>query len=108
MDYAGYAELLGFKGIAVHSDGDVAAAVEAAFSFDGVTVIDAYVSRNVPPLPPHITAEYAVNTAKSLLKGDPVELDVIKDSAKAMASEGLDRVKDALPFGRHTAAGDGE
>ena len=101
MDYAGWAELLGFKGIAVHSDDEVDAAVAAAYAHDGVTLIDAYVSRNVPPLPPHITAEYAVNTAKSLLKGDPVELDVIKDSAKAMASEGLDRVKDALPFGHN-------
>jgi pyruvate dehydrogenase (quinone) len=100
MDYAGYASLLGFRGIAVRSDDEVSAAVEAAFAYDGVTLIDAYVSRNVPPLPPHITAEYAINTAKSLLRGDPVELDVIKDSAKAMASEGVDRVKDALHLGR--------
>ena len=99
MDYAGYAELLGFTGIAVHSDAEVEAAVTRAFANPGVTVIDAYVSRNVPPLPPHITAEYAINTAKSLLKGDPVELDVIRDSAKALAAEGVERVKDALHLG---------
>jgi pyruvate dehydrogenase (quinone) len=99
MDYAGYAELLGFRGVAVHSDDDVEAAVAAAFAHDGVTVIDAYVSRNVPPLPPHITAEYAINTAKSLLKGDPEELSVVVDSAKAMAAEGVERVKDALHIG---------
>ncbi|MEK6345616.1 MAG: thiamine pyrophosphate-dependent enzyme, partial [Curtobacterium sp.] len=96
MDYAGYAELLGFTGIAVHDDAEVDAAVERAFANPGVTVIDAYVSRSVPPLPPHITAEYAINTAKSLLKGDPVELDVVKDSAKAMAAEAVERVKGAL------------
>lgn len=96
MDYAGYAELLGFTGIAVHRDDEVEAAVERAFANPGVTLIDAYVSRNVPPLPPHITAEYAVNTAKSLLKGDPAELGVIKDSAKAMAAEAVERVKGAL------------
>jgi pyruvate dehydrogenase (quinone) len=101
MDYAGFGRLLGFRGIAVTTDDDVEAAIEAAFAFDGVTVIDAHVSRNVPPLPPHITAEYAINTAKSLLKGDPVGVDVIKDSAKAMAAEGVDRVKDALHLGRH-------
>jgi pyruvate dehydrogenase (quinone) len=99
MDYAGYAELLGFRGVAVHSDDDVEAAVAAAFAHDGVTVIDAYVSRNVPPLPPHITAEYAINTAKSLLKGDPKEVSVVVDSAKAMAAEGVERVKDALHIG---------
>jgi pyruvate dehydrogenase (quinone) len=96
MDYAGYAELLGFTGIAVHGDAEVEAAVARAFANPGVTVIDAYVSRNVPPLPPHITAEYAINTAKSLLKGDPVELGVVKDSAKAMAAEAVERVKGAL------------
>lgn len=96
MDYAGYAELLGFQGIAVHSDDEVEAAVERAFAHQGVTLIDAYVSRSVPPLPPHITAEYAVNTAKSLLKGDPVELDVVKDSAKAMAAEVVERAKGVL------------
>jgi pyruvate dehydrogenase (quinone) len=99
VDYAAYAELLGFTGIAVRSDDDVSAAVERAFANPGVTVIDAHVSRNVPPLPAHITAEYAINTAKSLLKGDPVELDVIRDSAKALAAEGVERVKDALHLG---------
>jgi pyruvate dehydrogenase (quinone) len=96
MDYAGYAELLGFTGIAVHADDEVDAAVARAFANPGVTVIDAYVSRNVPPLPAHISAEYAINTAKSLLRGDPVELDVIKDSAKALAAEGVERVRDAF------------
>ncbi|QWT24500.1 hypothetical protein KPL76_03645 [Subtercola sp. PAMC28395] len=33
----------------------------------GVTLIDAQVSRNVPPLPPHITLEHAKNTAHALL-----------------------------------------
>ncbi|RPE78099.1 MULTISPECIES: thiamine pyrophosphate-requiring protein [unclassified Frondihabitans] len=102
MNYAAYAELLGFKGITITDDDHTAAAWDAAFAHDGVTVIDARVSRNVPPLPPHITAEYAINTAKSLLKGDPVELGVVKDSAKAMAAEGVDRVKDALHLGRET------
>ncbi|GAA4266220.1 thiamine pyrophosphate-requiring protein [Frondihabitans peucedani] len=100
MDYAAYAELLGFKGIRVRQDDEAAGALDEAFAHDGVTVIDAYVSRNVPPLPPHISREYAVNTAKALLKGDPQELGVIKDSAVAMASEGLDRVKGALHLGR--------
>ncbi|SDQ63039.1 pyruvate dehydrogenase (quinone) [Curtobacterium sp. UNCCL20] len=96
MDYAGYAELLGFTGIAVRGDDEVEAAVQRAFDNPGVTVIDAYVSRNVPPLPPHITREYAVNTAKSLLQGDPAELGVVKDSAKALAAEAVERVRGVL------------
>jgi len=102
MDYAGYAELLGFKGILVTNDDDAGAAWDAAFAHDGITLIDAYVTRNAPPLPPHITREYAINTAKALLKGDPHELGVIKDSAEALAAEGLSRVKGALHLGRES------
>jgi len=100
VDYAGFARLLGFQGIRVDDDDDVAAAMDKALAHDGVTVIDAVVSRNVPPLPPHITAEYAKNTGLSLLKGDPFEKDVIKDAAAALATEGVARVKNALHLGR--------
>ncbi len=96
VDFAGWAQLLGFTGIQVHDDGEVAAALDAAFARDGVTLIDAYTSRNVPPLPPHISREFAVMTAKSLLKGDPFEFAVIKDSAEALVTEGVARVKGAL------------
>ena len=51
--------LLGFKGIRVKSDDDVAAAWDAAFAHQGVTLIDAYTSKNVPPLPPKITMEFS-------------------------------------------------
>lgn len=99
VDYAGWAQLLGFKGITVTSDDEAGAAWDEAFAHQGVTLIDAHVSKNVPPLPPHITREYAINTAKSLLKGDPAQLSVIRDSAEALASEGLQRVKGALHLG---------
>jgi pyruvate dehydrogenase (quinone) len=101
VDYAGWAELLGFKGIRVTSDEDVAAAWDEAFAHPGVTLIDAHTSKNVPPLPPKITAEYALNTAKALLHGDPDQRDVIRDSAKAVASEGVERLKGKLNLGQH-------
>jgi len=100
VDYAGWAELLGFQGIRLTSDDRAGAAWNAAFAHPGVTLIDAYVSKNVPPLPPHITKEYAKNMARALLTGDPDEFAVIRDSARALASEGLERVKGALHVGR--------
>ncbi|MDJ0378301.1 thiamine pyrophosphate-requiring protein [Cryobacterium sp. PH31-L1] len=106
VDYAGWAELLGFKGIRIHSDDSVGAALDEAFAHSGVTLIDAYVSKSVPPLPAHITAEYAVNTAKALLKGDPNEFAVIRDSAEALAAEGLARVKGAFHRGNRSTDGD--
>jgi pyruvate dehydrogenase (quinone) len=100
VDYAGWAELLGFHAIRLRSDDDVEAAIQAAFATDGVTLIDAYVSRNVPPLPAHITLEFAKKTAESLLKGDPFEVAVIRDSAQALIAEGVERVKGKLHLGR--------
>lgn len=100
VDYAGWAELLGFKGIRVKSDDDVEAAWDEAFAHQGVTLIDAYTSKNVPPLPPKITLEYAKNTAAALLHRDPDEVAVVKDSAKALAAEGIERVKGKLHIGQ--------
>lgn len=96
VDYAGWADLLGFTGIHVRTDDDVAAAWDTAFSNRGITLIDARTSKNVPPLPPHITLEFAKNTAEALLKHDPEEPAVLIDSAKALASEGIERIKSAL------------
>lgn len=103
IDYAGWAELLGFTGIRVKHDDDVAAAWDTAFANRGVTLIDAYTSKSVPPLPPHITLEYAKNTGEALLKGDPSEVSVIKDSAKALFVEGVERVKGTLHIGQGDA-----
>jgi pyruvate dehydrogenase (quinone) len=100
VDYAGWAELLGFTGIRVTRDDEVGNAWDAAFANQGVTVIDAYTSKNVPPLPAHITLEFAKNTGEALLKGDPDEVAVVRDSAKALVSEGIERVKGKLHIGR--------
>jgi pyruvate dehydrogenase (quinone) len=99
VDYAGWAELLGFKGIQVRRDEDAAAAVEAALAHRGVTVIDDYVTRNAPPLPPKITKEYRNNTIKAFAKGDPLAPQVLIDSAEGIVSEGVERVKGALHLG---------
>jgi pyruvate dehydrogenase (quinone) len=99
IDYAGFAQLLGFRGVRVDSDDEVAAAMDAAFAHDGVTVIDAIVSRHVPPLPPHISADYAKNVGLALAKGDPFTAEVVKDSAIALATQTVERVKGALHIG---------
>jgi len=99
VDYAGWAELLGFTGIRIKTDDEIEAAWDRAFASDGVTLIDAYTSRNAPPLPPHITKEFAKLTGEALLKGDPFGAEVVKGSAKALISEGVERVKGALKIG---------
>lgn len=100
VDYAGWAESLGFTGIRIRTDDDIEAAWDTAFASDGVILIDAYTSRNAPPLPPHITKEFAKMTGLALLKGDPFGAAVVKDSAQALISEGVERVKGALHIGQ--------
>lgn len=45
----------------VETDDEIDAALDRALADPGVTVIGAHVSRDVPPLPAHITREYALN-----------------------------------------------
>ena len=106
VDYAGWAELLGFTGIRVTSDDQVAAAWDQAFATRGVTLIDAHTSKNVPPLPPHITKEFAKNTALAFLKGDPDRKGAILDSAQALLTEGVERVKGTLHLGGGDSKGE--
>ena len=94
------AQLLGFEAVRVKSDGDVAAAMDKAFAHRGVTLIDAYTSKNVPPLPPHVPFGIAKSTGEAFLKGDPNEKDAIRDTAQAVVTEGVERVKGALHIGQ--------
>ncbi len=87
MDYAAYAELLGFEGITVDHPDQVDAAWERAFAADRPVLIDARVDRNVPPLPAHVSVPQALGVAKSLLRGDPEAGRVVTEGARSVAKE---------------------
>jgi pyruvate dehydrogenase (quinone) len=70
FDYARYAELVGLEGIAISADDEIGGAWERAFAAGKPVVIDARTDPDVPPLPPHISAEQAMSFAKSMVKGD--------------------------------------
>ena len=86
--YARYADALGLKGIRVDKPEDVGAAWDAALSADRPVVLEAYVSGNVSTIPPHISFEQAKNYTSALLKGDPNEGNIIKESVKSVV-EGI-------------------
>jgi len=85
--YAGYAELLGLKGIKITKPEEIDAAWDAALSADRPTVIEAVTDPNVPPLPPHITFQQMVQFSKALLKGDAKELGIIRQTFKDVLKE---------------------
>lgn len=80
--YADYAELVGLKGIRVDTPENIASAWDEALSADRPTVIDAVVDPDVPIAPPHISFDQMVKFSKAMLKHDPNEGGVIKQTFK--------------------------
>ncbi len=84
FDYAAYAQQLGFLGIRMESPDDVDSGWERAFASDRPVIVDAHVSANIAQLPPHITFEEAHKYFEALVKGDPDEGNIIKESIKSV------------------------
>jgi pyruvate dehydrogenase (quinone) len=87
VPYHRFAELIGFKGIYVDRPDALGPAWDAALSANRPVVLEVKTDPEVPPLSPHITFEQAKQLSEALLKGDPHERSVIKETAKqVMAS----------------------
>ncbi len=87
MDYAAYAELLGLRGITVDKPEQVAAAWDAAFAADRPVLLDVHTDPNVPPLPAHISFDEAKGFLTTLIKGDPAEPAMIRNSLRAVGAQ---------------------
>ena len=88
MPYASYAEALVFLGLLVKKPEDVGRAIDEALSAGRPALIDVYTDPNVPTIPPHISFEQAKNYSTALLKMDPDEVGIFKESVKSVV-EGL-------------------
>jgi pyruvate dehydrogenase (quinone) len=86
--YAAYAELLGLRGVRVDDPEDIGAGWDAVLSADRPAVLDVITDPNVPTVPPHISFDMMVKFSKTLLKGDPKEAGVIRQTFKDVM-EGL-------------------
>ena len=80
--YARYAEMLGLKGIKVDNPDKLGEAWDAVLSADRPALLEVVTDPNVATLPPHISFEQAVNFSKTLIKGDPDEYGIIKQTFK--------------------------
>jgi pyruvate dehydrogenase (quinone) len=80
--YSKYAELVGLKGILVNKPDDIGPAWDQAFASDKPVVIDVITDPNVPTITPHITFTEMKKYAETLLKGDPNEGGIIKQTFK--------------------------
>jgi pyruvate dehydrogenase (quinone) len=82
--YAAYAESIGLRGVRIARPEDIGPAWQAAFSADRPIVVEARVDPNVPPLPPHISFEHAVNYMKAFSKRDPNAWETLSASFKGL------------------------
>jgi pyruvate dehydrogenase (quinone) len=86
VPYHKFAELIGLKGIYVGSPDAMAPAWEEALAADRPVVLEVKTDPEVPPLSPHITFEQVRNLSEALVKGDPHEGGVIKETARQVLS----------------------
>jgi pyruvate dehydrogenase (quinone) len=91
FDYAGFASMLGFKGLRVDNPDHVEAAWDEAFAADRPVILEAVVDPNVPPLPPHVEWQQAKKLMKAIMHGDPDARAVIKEGFKGKIEEFLHR-----------------
>jgi pyruvate dehydrogenase (quinone) len=90
--FSRYAELLGLRGIFVDKPEQIGNAWDEAFASDRPVVVEAYTDPNVPTLPPHISFKEAEAYSKALIKGDPEEIGIIRQTFK-------DAIVSHLPHG---------
>ena len=89
--YAAFAESLGLRGIRVDDPERVGAAWDDALHADRPVVLEAVTDPEVPPLPPHMTREQAVNFAKAIYKRDPAAGRMIRQAFKEMLDSVMPR-----------------
>jgi pyruvate dehydrogenase (quinone) len=82
--YARYAELLGLHGIRVDDPARVGDAWDEVLAAGRPAVLEAIVDPEVPPLPPHISFEQAMNFAEAVLAGDPHGGRMVRQSLRHM------------------------
>jgi pyruvate dehydrogenase (quinone) len=82
VPYHRFAELIGLKGIFVDGAEAVGPAWDEALSADRPVLLEVKTDPEVPPLPPHITLAQAKHLTEALLKGDPHEGGVLKQTAR--------------------------
>lgn len=84
VPYHKFAELIGLKGIFVDDPEQMGAAWDEALASQIPVVLEVKTDPEVPPLPPHISLDQAKGFASTMLKGDPEQAGIIKNTARQL------------------------
>ncbi len=82
VDYAAFARSLGLEGIAVDQPDQVGPAWDKALSASTPTVLDVRCDPDVPPIPPHATAEQVKSLLAAVVHGDENTWGFVKQGVK--------------------------
>jgi pyruvate dehydrogenase (quinone) len=82
VPYADWAKLLGLDGTTLTERSVIGSVWDRALSADRPFVVDAKVDKDIPLVPPHVTLQQALNTARSQVAGDPDALSIIANGVK--------------------------
>jgi pyruvate dehydrogenase (quinone) len=78
IDFAAFARACGAEGYTIERPEEAEPVLRQALAHRGPAVIQAVVDPNEPPLPGKISTKQALHFAKSLARGQPGRLDIIK------------------------------
>jgi pyruvate dehydrogenase (quinone) len=87
IDYAVFAAGLGLRSEVIRDPEQLGPAWDAALSANRPSVLDIHCDPNIPPIPPHATAEQVMNMIKSAVSGDENRWDFIREGVKTKAAE---------------------
>ena len=82
VPYAEWAKLLGLDGTVLSERSAVASVWDQAFAADRPFIVDAKVDKDIPLVPPHVTLQQALNTARSQVSGESDALSIIANGVR--------------------------
>jgi pyruvate dehydrogenase (quinone) len=82
VPYAEWARLLGLDGARIEKPEQVEGVLDRAFAADRPFVIDAVVDPDIPLIPPHLTRDQVLKTAKAEFGGDPAFFGIVEEGLR--------------------------
>ena len=94
VPYHRFAEMIGLRGIYVDDPERMGTVWDEALSANRPVLIEVKADPEIPPLPPHITLAQAKAFASTLMKGDPEQGNMLRDTARQVLSAVMPGHKD--------------
>jgi pyruvate dehydrogenase (quinone) len=87
VNYAAFAASLGLLAITVNEPGELGPAWDQALNADMPAVLDIRCDAEIPPIPPHATAEQVKSMTEAILKGDAAAARIVWDGLRTKLAE---------------------